>query len=188
MNIIKSIITILVLATAAVCLYRLGRRCFCGQSRKNKVRNILCFILVFIIVAVLYVARWEYIYPFERTVNLELYAVIDIPEEHTLSRPGWWHAIYEKWGIYSGSKWMDTESVSQPSRFGFDWPDMDFENHTYIVSYGQELGALTYNAWNTVDYPYKTGAKAGHPVFSEVFEPNRVYIYEIEKMRIENDG
>ena len=83
---------------------------------------------------------------------------------------------------------MDTESVLQPHWRGFDWPDMDFENHTYIVSYGQELVALTYNAWETVDYPHKTGAKAGHPVFGDVFEPNKVYIYEIEKMRIDNDA
>ena len=188
MNIIKSIIMILILVTAVVWLYRLGLRCFCGQSTEHKVRNILRFVLAFIVVAVLYVTQCEYIYPFERTVKLELYAVIDIPEENALSYPDW-HAIYEKWGIHSGSKWMDTESVSEPFRkLGFDWPDMDFENHTYIVSYGQELVALTYNVWDTVDYPQKTGAKAGHPVFSDVFEPNKVYIYEIEKMRIENDG
>ena len=71
MNIIKSIIMILLLVAAAVWLYRLGRRCFCGQSKEHKVRNILCFVLAFIVVAALYVNRWEYIYPFERTVNLE---------------------------------------------------------------------------------------------------------------------
>lgn len=187
MNIIKSIIMILILVAAAVWLCRLGYQCFWGQSKEHKVRNILCFVLAFIVVAAFYANRWEYIYPFERTVNLELYAVIDIPEGQTLSRPDW-HAIYEKWGIHSGSKWMDTESVLQPHWRGFVWPDMDFENHTYIVSYGQELVALTYNVWDTVDYPYRTGAKAGHPVFSDVFERNKVYIYEIEKMRIENDA
>lgn len=186
MNIVKSIIMILILAAAAVWLYRLGRRCFCCQSTEHKVRNILHFVLAFIVVAALYVTRWEYIYPFERTVNLESYAVIDIPEEGTLSSPDW-YAIYEKWGIHSGSKWMDTESIFQPHWRGFDWPDMDFENHTYIVSYGRELVALTYNVWDTVDYPYRTGAKDGHPVFSDVFEPNKVYIYEIDKMRIEHD-
>ena len=187
MNIIKSIIMILLLVAAAVWLYRLGYQCFGGQSNEHKVRNVLCFVLAFIVVAAFYANLWEYIYPFERTVNLELYAVIDIPEEHTLSRPDW-HAIYEKWGIHSGSKWMDTESVLQPHWRGFVWPDMDFENHTYIVSYGQALVTLTYNVWDTVDYPYRTGAKAGHPVFSDVFEPNKVYIYEIEKMRIDNDA
>lgn len=187
MNIIKSIIMILILVAAAVWLYRLGRRCFYGQSKEPTVRSLLRFVLAFIVVAALYITRWEYVYPFERPVDLELYAVVDIPEEHTLSCPDW-YAIYEKWGIYSGSKWMDTESVSQPARFGFDWPDMDFENHTYTISYGRELVALTYNAWDTVDSPHRTGAKAGHPVFRDVFEPNRVYIYEIEKMRIENDG
>ena len=187
MNVIKSIFTILIFSIATVWLCRLGYRCFCENIKEHKVRNILRFVLAFIAVVALYVTRWEYIYPFERTVNLELYAVIDIPEEHALSRSDW-HAIYEKWGIHSGSKWMDTESVLQPHWRGFDWPDMDFENHTYIVSYGQELVALTYNVWDTVDYPQKTGAKAGHPVFSDVFKANKVYIYEIEKMRIENDG
>lgn len=103
MNMIKSIIMILILVTSAVWLYRLGRRCFCGKAKEHQVRNIARFVIAFIAVAALFISRWEYVYPFERTVNLELYAVIDIPEEHTLSRPDW-HAIYEKWGIYSGSK------------------------------------------------------------------------------------
>lgn len=187
MNIIRSIIMIAILIAATVWLYRLGYRCFDGQAKESKVRKRLCFALAFIVVAVLYITHWEYVYPFERPVDLELYAVVDIPEEHTLTWPDW-HAIYEKWGVYSGSKWMDTESVSHPSRFGFEWPDMDFENHTYIVSYGREMVALTYNVWDTVDSPQITGAKAGHPVFRDVFEPNLVYIYETEKMRIENGG
>ncbi len=184
---IKSAIMILILVAAAVWLYRVGCRCFGGETQGHRGRNGLCFALAFVAVAALFLARWEYVYPFERPVNLEQYAVANIPEEHTLSYPDW-YAIYEKWGIYPGSKWMDTESVSEPSRFGFDWPDMDFENHTYIVSYRREMTALTYNVWDTVDSPGRTGAKAGHPVFSDVFEPNRVYIYEIEKMRIENDA
>lgn len=187
MNIIKSIIMAAILIVATVWLYRLGCRCFDGWEKGHNVRSLVQFALAFLGVAALYMARWEYVYPFERPVNLELHAVVDIPEEHALAYPDW-YAIYEKWGIYSGSKWMDTESVSYPSRFGFDWPDMDFENHTYIVSYGREMVALTYNVWDTVDSPQITGAKAGHPVFQDVFEPNRVYIYEIEKMRIENDG
>lgn len=114
MNVIRSIIMLLILVAAAIWLCRLGCQCFGGQSKEHKVCNILRFVLAFIVVVALYVNRWEYIYPFERTVNLELYAVMDIPEEHTLSYPDW-HAIYEKWGIHSGSNWMDTESVLQPS-------------------------------------------------------------------------
>ena len=145
MNIIKSMITILVLVAAAVGLYQLGRRWLFGQSAEHKVGKVLCFALAFVVVAVLYVSRWEYAYPFERKVDLELYAVIEITEEDALSDSDW-YAIYEKWGAHPGSKWMDTESVSAPFiRYGFDWPNMDFENHTYIVSYGQELVSLTYN-------------------------------------------
>ena len=144
MNIIKSIIMAAILIVATVWLYRLGCRCFDGWEKGHNVRSLVQFALAFLGVAALYMARWEYVYPFERPVNLELHAVVDIPEEHALAYPDW-YAIYEKWGIYSGSKWMDTESVSYPSRFGFDWPDMDFENHTYIVSYGREMVALTYN-------------------------------------------
>lgn len=95
MHVIKSTIVILILATAAVWLCRFGHRCFCGKTKEHMVRNLPRFVIAFIAVAALFINRWEYIYPFERTVNLELYAVIDIPEEHTLSRPDW-YAIYEK--------------------------------------------------------------------------------------------
>ena len=112
---------------------------------------------------------------------------IEIPDDHTLSGPLNlpWHAAYEKYGMYAGSLYFDTEVKA--SYLGFDWPDMDFKHHTYIISYGQTIESLSYNAWEIIYAPYITGAKVGYAVLGEQFEPNIVYIYQAKKIRIDNN-
>ena len=64
---------------------------------------------------------------------------------------------------------------------------MDFQHHTYLVSYGKQLTALRYNVWETIDYPVRTGAFIGYADFEDSFYPNRVFIYELPKIRIDHD-
>lgn len=129
----------------------------------------------------------EYTYPFEQTVELELYATLEIDQEHTLDRPQAWHAAYEKYGIYAGSLWFETDMENQEYYLGFRWPEMDFEHYTYIISYGQTVESLSYNVWETIDYQLQAGVKVGHAELGDEFHPNAVYIYQIKKMRIDND-
>ncbi len=128
-----------------------------------------------------------YTYPFERNVPFRLYAELTIPEGNQLEKPGdfYWHAAYEEYGLFAESFYFDP--LEKQSPFGFKWPDMDFEHHTYIITYGQELESLSYHVWETIENPVHTGAKVGHAVLKEGFQGNRVYIYEIRKMRIEHD-
>ena len=71
--------------------------------------------------------------------------------------------------------------------FGYEIPELDLESHTYVITYGQELEDLAYYVWETIDIPIPTGAKLGHAILSEDFHNDRMYIYELPKIRIDND-
>lgn len=145
-------------------------------------------IIVGMLTLIAYSLLWEYTYPFEKTVELNLVEVIEIPTEHTLYGPQNlpWHAAYEKYGLWPGSLYFDTE-IKEDETLGIVWPDMDFEHYTYIISYGQEVESLSYNVWETITAPMPRGAKVGHAVLSEEFDPNAIYVYQIKKMRIDNN-
>lgn len=125
-----------------------------------------------------------FLYPFDRTVKFELYATLQIPPENTLEAPQFWHSAYDD---IDGDASFFFNPEETHSHLGFDWPAMDFEHHTYIITYGQELESLSYNAWDYVRYPFFTGVKIGYAELSEEFDPNLVYVYEIERIRIDND-
>ena len=188
MHIINSLLVFLFLIAITVSFGYLLHRCI--RTRKKPWRRFVSFLLtVFVgIVALLaHMNLWEYTYPFEQTLDLKLIATLEIPPEHTLHGPRNlpWHAVYEGYGIHPESLYFfDAE---EKSHLGFYWPDMDFEHYTYIISYGQKVESLSYNVWETIEVPFRNGAKVGHAVLSDQFEPNEVYIYQIKKMRIDND-
>lgn len=184
MHIIKSLIVLFFLV--ALCIfswYLVKARILSVPSRKSAVLAVICCIVT--IAAI--VCLKDYIYPFERNVKFTLFASLDIPEEHHLTSAGnnFWHAAYEEYGLYAESKYFDPKEAI--SYLGFKWPKMDFENHTYIITYGQQLVSLSYNVWEEIDIPIRTGAKVGHATLSDDFNPNKVYVYEIAKIRIDND-
>lgn len=163
-------------------------------KRANKYRNghltktdtiyVISFSCLTIICWILF---GNYIYPFERTLEPVLIAEFDVPEEYHLDYPGqrFWHGAYEEYGLYAESFYFnpdDTQSV-----YGFGWPPMNFKKYNYIITYGQSIKKISYNVWDTIDEPVRTGAHAGHMVLEDEFKPEKVYVYQIPKIRIEND-
>lgn len=188
MNIIKStlvIITIfLLLVISIVSLKQIAAISHTNAPVIKK--RVFAFIMCFVTVLSIIVFK-DYTYPFERKVNFEHFATITIPPENELKTPGavYWRAAYEAHGLYAESFYFNPTESTSP--LGFRWPEMDFKNHTYIITYGQELLSLSYNVWETIDIPIKTGAKAGYAVLSNEFHPDKVFIYELPRIRIEND-
>lgn len=130
--------------------------------------------------------------PFDRNVKFEPYATLEIPPGNTLQTPHFWHAAYD--GLFPGDESIFFNPEDKHSPLGFEWPSMDFANHTYIITYGQELEMLSYNpwesvlnVWDVVRYPFNTGGSIGQAELSESFDPNKVYVYEIPPIRIDND-
>lgn len=189
MNIFKSVLVLLFLLVLT--LFAVHHVVNFIQAWRNKdltwrlVLSLLCFVCTTVLC---FVFLGDYIYPFERSLNPKLVAEFDVPEGFEADCPGepFWHGAYEAYGLYGGSLWFDTDNVLE-SKYGFGWPPMDFDNYSYIITYGQKIKSLSYNVWDTIDEPIRTGAKAGHMTLEEMFLPEKVYVYQIPKIRIDND-
>lgn len=130
----------------------------------------------------------DYVYPFERTIKPKLVAEFEVPEGYEAESPGnpFWHGAYEAYGLYAESLWFNPYNTLE-SKYGFAWPPMNLKKYSYIITYGQKIKSLSYNVWDTIDEPFRTGAKAGHMILEETFIPEKVYVYQIPKLRIDND-
>ena len=186
MNVIKSTIVIicLILSLTLTVLMTIKTVKNYGIKQLKIWPKLLIIWIVTVFAFALFV---DYAYPFERNLNPILIAEFDVPEKYSLEYPGqkFWHGAYEKFGMYAESFYFDPET--KQSIYGFDWPPMNFEKFSYIITYGQKIESLTYNVWETIDVPIMTGAKVGHMILCEDFIPKKVYVYQIPKIRIEND-
>ncbi len=188
MKIIQSIIVLVLLVflvfASVKCIIATIKHC--KQKSKKPIvhfRTIVCVTITMLNIVFI----GDYIYPFERPLMPVLIAEFDVPKAYELDYPGekFWHGAYEAYGIYGESLYFDTDN--RQSLYGFGWPPMDFKTYNYIITYGQEIESLSYNVWDVIDTPIRTGAKAGHMVLAEEFSPSKVYVYRIPKIRIDND-
>lgn len=148
----------------------------------------LFYLLIILPLIVGIVFLSNYVYPYERNVELELVHVAECGhrmDEHDIP----WHAYYEDYGWGAKSRFI----IFVPASVHDDCMEVmsDLDNYTYIISYGRTLETLTYNMWDSKMTPILdlgTSAKDGHVTYGENGDPNCVYIYRIKKMRIEFEG
>ena len=186
--ILKSLLVLLFLLALIIFSIYLIISCFKQHRNRMLKTSHVLFTAIFICGTILSIMLFgDYTYPFERTLDPILIAEFDVPEGYELEFPGqkYWHGAYEKFGFYAESFYFNPNNLY--SIYGFGWPPMDFEHYCYIITYGQKIDTLSYNVWETIDIPIRTGAKVGHMVLDDEFFPEKVYVYQIPKIRIEND-
>ena len=173
----------MVLIFCSVILARCIKAIYVHKSFVLIILMLFCACVVLLSVVLL----GDYVYPFERDLHPMLIAEFDVPNGYELDYPGqkFWHGAYEQFGLYAQSQYFDP--TENQSIYGFGWPPMDFDKYCYIITYGQKIESLSYNVWETIDTPIRTGAKVGHMVLEKDFSPSKVYIYQSPKIRIEND-
>ena len=187
MNIIKSIIVIIILLGLSILSTVLIIKCVKLPNKEKNLRRYFITAAIVIATIVSIVFLGDYAYPFERKIKPVLIAEFEVPEEHALDYPGqkFWRGAYKECGLYAHSLYFNPNK--QDSMYGFGWPPMDFDTYNYIITYGQKIEKLTYNVWDILDEQIMTGAKVGHMILDDDFQPNKVFIYRISKVRIEND-
>lgn len=188
MYVLKSLLVLICLL--ALMLFSVGLIISCFNRHRSKMlkRVHVLFTLFFTCVTILSTILFgDYVYPFERTIDPILIAEFDVPEGYELEFPGqkYWHGAYGEFGFYAESFYFNPNNSN--SVYGFGWPPMDFDRYCYIITYGQKIDTLSYNVWETIDVPIRTGAKVGHMILDDEFSPEKVYVYQIPKVRIEND-
>lgn len=189
MHIGKSALVFLFIVTLTIWLsYAIRRIIAIIKHREIKEKNkIICFCIICICALLLISHLLKYTNPCDKVITPQLFHSIRLEDDVSIPYPGLpWHAIYEQYGLYAASFFIEPDDETD-HHFGFTWPEMDFKHHTYIVSYGWEIESLSYNIWETLDYPIKTGACVGHVVYTGDFQSNMVFIYELPKIRIEHD-
>ena len=181
MHIWKSgLIVLFLIALFVVTIWQVIRLIFCFKWSSIGIMytSVLC-----VFTALNIIGLWEYTIPFEQYLEPELFTTCTMPSEYSFSTPPTviWHAIYKPYGLYAGARYYDEEETM------VDWPEMNLDQYTYIACYGKTLVSLSFNVWETIDIPIRTGAKVGHAVLSEEYDPTVVYIYKIPRMRIDID-
>ena len=187
MKIIKSLFILSILLMfifLSIILISNGRAAYKKNilSVKRAVALIICLCLTITAIALF----GDYVYPFERNVNLVLVASFDVAEGYELEYAGerFWHGAYEEYGIYPASMWWSPDNGRDI--IGVDWPPLALNRNNYIISYGQKVESLSYNVWDKA-HPKNYGAFEGHVILSEEFDASKVYIYRIPKVRIDID-
>ena len=188
MNIVKScLVLIFLVLLVVVCIVFIIRCVKKYNHRALSTAYTITALLLVLITLLCIVCFGDYVYPFERHLDPILIAEFDVPSQYELEYPGqkFWHGAYEQFGFYAESFYFDPDNPD--TIYGFGWPPMDFERYCYVITYGQKIVSLSYNVWETIDEPIRTGAKVGHMILDDEFAPSKVYIYRIPKVRIEND-
>lgn len=151
------------------------------KDRSLTIKRSILTLLLLVITCLSWFGFSQYIYPFDRTLTPVLVAELEVSEKYVLDNPEgrFWRGAYK--GMWGESFWFDPNDTEH---FGATMPQLDYKNHCYVITYGQKIETLSYNAWDIIDM---TGAKAGYITYQEEFYPSSVFIYEIPKIRIDND-
>ena len=189
LNIVKSLLVLLLILLVVVYNVLLIIKFIFKYKQHELKKSFVIKFTCFFIASLLFVfAFGDYVYPFERELHPVCIEEITLPAKHEFDYPGqkYWHGAYEKYGLYADSFNFDS-SEKVDHVYGFEWPDMDFKHYSYVITYGQKIEKLTYNVWDTIDHPIRTGAKIGHMTLDEEFYPNKIFVYQILKMRLDHD-
>ncbi len=150
------------------------------NDKHYRSERIIAFILVVTsLFSIIFLGK--YVDPFPQTVEYTLHNIVELQEDKQLKYPKFWRAYYEEYGE-TGSEYFSLEGFEK--LYGPINSKFDLDNHTYIITYGQELESLSYIVWHKTYF----GAYSGIVELSENFDPSKIYIYELEKkIRIDND-
>lgn len=149
-----------------------------SRERKKGVGAKITAVAACVAAAVFTLAVADYLDASDRNVEYTLYAVVELEKPHGMDA-GEWDGIHEK-------EYDENYAQSFRSSYGEDWPELNVQEYSYIICYGQQLRSLTYNVWNTIDIPIRTGLLEGKAMFCEGYDPNTIYIYRIPKLKIDH--
>ena len=117
---------------------------------------------------------------FEFQLEPEFVAEIELDPSYSGRIYQDWHTVYE---AYDGSPgtWVHPHEYYQSKSIN-EWPEMDLENYTYIITYGSRIDSLSYKVF----FGEEHGIKEGIMIFSQDHDPRTIFVYRIPKMRTNN--
>lgn len=178
MNIVKSLVVLLLLigliSVTVNSFFSLKK--WSMLSKNKRIAGLLKINAFCTATIIAFVLLCNYTYPFDRTVELTLVEVVEVSKEEGFVNPGVWYGVYEGGLLCPGSESFHPNFIDE-------WLEPDLQRNSYIVCFGQKVKSLQYNVW---DNTYSLGIKAGQIELYETFEPTKIYIYKIDKIRIDS--
>lgn len=155
----------------------------CNNSNENNKKNrVSIIVLVIFLIAIIFL----FLYSWKCQLEPELVAIVRLDPAYfpgeNIYEP--WHSVYEAYDNYPGT-WIHPYEYYK-SRAIDEWPEMDLENYTYIITYCQKIESLSYYPFRENNTPTYTGAKEAQLILGNKTEPLTIYIYQVPKMRINN--
>lgn len=197
-NLLKSAIVIAALQFCAAVIFVVVRAAFKRDNTLFRIFSVLAS--VFIIASFSY---WilPYAYPFDIECDLELVAAIQIGDKLDYIADGVEQLRYSTetpqwWCIYGSGNGSGTDSSlrydswrGEPAGLEDDFPELDLDTYTYVVSIEQKMTHLTFNRWEH-RWRFPLGWSAlywGKAELADEKENDTVYVYRTKKMWIDNE-
>lgn len=158
--------------------------------------SVVLRIIALIILAVLLLPAAvfaPYVIPWNHNVSIEKVAEFETAEECS---PGW-YCIYDYnfdmrfLGRLIGQEEEFVGNISSECDWwpdGVEYPEADFENYSYLITFASEVEKLTWNVWDTWDpfLLFGEGRKWGTLTYGDDIDPHKIYIYRFPCEAIEN--
>ncbi len=121
-----------------------------------------------------------YLNPMDKQLKFTIFAQVEV--SYTLSSQEW-EGVFSKGDDYGGPLMYSPDGPATD----VPWPEgMDLDQYSYIVCYGAEMESVAINIWEVINTPYPRGIYEGKVTFGQIDYPNSIFIYQIEKIGIEN--
>ena len=178
--IITLVIVVFLFVFLAYLINRLNKR------EHMRIGTILAIIVVLGLVCILIPYSW----PFPISVKLSEYAELTSLKEFHVAES--WHCVYH---IPLMRGFME-EDLSEDSYWGIPiievvegYPEFDFYKYTYLFSFERKVEKLSYYVWDNkgpgiVDLG--TANKWGTAVLSEEIYKNKIFVYRLPRIAIDN--
>lgn len=178
--IIASVLLGMILLCVALVAKFKQTQAFFVTKRKRVLKICICLV-VCLGTVVCNIILLPYIWPFNRKVSISRAIILDVHDVGLAPFvcAGEWYGVYGEVGLSVDS------CTLHPSRID-RWIEIDLQSYSYIVSYGQSIEDISYNIWDEIGGTYGKCIKKGYITFSNQFDPEKIFIYEIERIAIDN--
>lgn len=158
---------------------------YCNFFHKKTSIRTFAALIGFIVMLLIFVFSLPYMYGNDIQVKVIDEYVFDVSEEEYLKNSDLqWFSVYSKYGLGSPSR-FNRDTIGIANLMEFD------SKYTYIVSYGRRITSICYNNWDLIRgtpiLDLGTSPKKATIFTEHVVNTEKLYIYKVNRVRIDND-
>lgn len=157
------------------------------KAQKRSRMECICVLILTIAVVCIMFPVSLYVWPFPISVKLEEVAQMTATEDISIPEERSWYCVYDI--RYFGNASEESYCGLPNCQTNEEYPTMDFDRYTYLISFEREVLELSYYVWDNKGpgiIDFGTSTKWGTAELSEEISEGIIYIYRFPKMAIDN--